>query len=89
LYNIVDAYNELEQENARKEKRKAVLMPCVSAHSFRHTSCTRMAELGMDMKVVQYMMGHANIGITMEVYNHITDQSRVQKEVEKMNSAAM
>lgn len=89
LYNIVDAYNELEQENAKKERRKAVLMPRVSAHSFRHTSCTRMAELGMDMKVVQYLMGHANIGVTMEVYNHITDQSRVQKEVEKMNSAAM
>ena len=89
LYNIVDAYNELEQETARKEKRKVVLMPRVSAHSFRHTSCTRMAELGMDMKVVQYLMGHANIGVTMEVYNHITDQSRVQKEVEKMNSAAM
>lgn len=89
LYNIVDAYNGLEQENTRKEKRKVVLMPRVSAHSFQHTSCTRMAELGMDMKVVQYLMGRANIGVAMEVYNHITDQSRIQKEVEKMNSAAM
>lgn len=89
LYNIVDAYNEQEQENAKRERRKAVLMPRVSAHSFRHTSCTRMAELGMDMKVVQYLMGHANINVTMEVYNHITDQSRIEKEIVKMNAAGM
>ena len=37
------------------------------------------------MKVVQYVMGHANISVTMEVYNHITDRSRIEKEIAKMD----
>ncbi|MCI9371673.1 MAG: site-specific integrase [Lachnospiraceae bacterium] len=31
----------------------------LSCHILRHTGCTRNAEKGMDMKVLQYMMGHA------------------------------
>ncbi len=85
LYNIVNAYNKEEQKAAEKEKRKADLMPHISAHSLRHTGCTRMAEQGLDMKVVQYVMGHSDVGVTMEVYNHITEQARVEKEIAKMN----
>ena len=70
LYNIVAAYNKQETEQAKKEKREADYMPSISAHTLRHTGCTRMAEQGLDMKVVQYIMGHANIGVTMKVYNH-------------------
>lgn len=32
-----------------------------------------MAECRMDVKVLQYIMGHAHIDVTMEVYNHIGD----------------
>lgn len=39
----------------------------------------------MDVKVLQYVMGRANIDVTMQVYNHITDISRVEKEIEKMD----
>ena len=30
----------------------------ISAHTLRHTRCTRDAEDGMDIKVLQYIMGH-------------------------------
>ncbi len=86
LNNIVKAYNKKEQEAAEKEERKEDLMPHISAHSLRHTGCTRMAEHGLDMKVVQYVMGHSDVGVTMEVYNHITEQARVEKEIAKMNA---
>lgn len=33
----------------------------------------------MDVKVLQYIMGHANIAVTMEVYNHITEHERIEK----------
>ena len=85
LYNIVKAYNKKEQELAKKERRKAVLLPKFSAHVLRHTGCTRMAERGMDPKVLQYVMGHASISVTMEVYNHITSKQRIEKEIKKMN----
>lgn len=85
LYNIVRAYNKKEQEQAKKEKRKAKLLPKFSVHVLRHTGCTRMAERGMDPKVLQYVMGHANIAVTMEVYNHITSRQRIENEIKKMN----
>lgn len=84
LYNMVDAFNKKEKEKASKEHRKPEFLPTVSAHTLRHTGCTRMAERGMDVKVLQYIMGHANIAVTMEVYNHITEQERIEKEIIKM-----
>lgn len=84
LYNIVDAYNKQEAAKAKKEHRKPEMMPRISAHILRHTGGTRMAERGMDVKVLQYIMGHANIAVTMEVYNHITEYARIEKEILKM-----
>lgn len=39
---------------------KAELLPRISAHNLRHTACTNMARQGMNIKVLQYLMGHAN-----------------------------
>ena len=44
-----------------------------------------MAETDLDIKVVQYVMGHANISTTMDVYNHITDQERIVREITKLD----
>lgn len=46
----------------------------------------RMAESGMDPKVLQYIMGHADFSITMNVYNHISGLERVRKEVERIEN---
>ncbi|WP_373215315.1 hypothetical protein [Ruminococcus sp. 5_1_39BFAA] len=40
----------------------------------------------MDIKVLQYIMGHANVEITMQIYNHISDMARIENEMEKMES---
>ena len=37
---------------------------------FRHTFCTNMANAGMDLKSLQYLMGHSDAGVTMNVYMH-------------------
>lgn len=89
LYNIVDAYNKAEVITAKKEHRKAELLPKISAHIMRHTACTRMAECRMDIKVLQYIMGHAHFDVTMEVYNHLGDMSRIEKEIAKLDSMAV
>ena len=85
LKSIVSAYNKREHELARKEKRTEVPLPPISAHTLRHTGCTRMAEAGMDPKVLQYIMGHSDIGITMGVYNHLTGREQIIKEMEKID----
>ena len=75
LLNIVNGYN--------KSEGKKVQMPHISAHVLRHTGCTRMSEAGIDPKVLQYIMGHSKISVTMEVYNHVSAE-RNHKEMEKL-----
>lgn len=46
-------------------------LPHISPHVYRHTFCTNMVNSGMDGKVLQYIMGHSEIGITMNIYTHM------------------
>ena len=75
LLNIVNSYNRMDD--------KKLELPHISAHNLRHTGCTRMAEAGMDAKVLQYIMGHSEISVTMNVYNH-TSADRNRKEMNKL-----
>ena len=45
-------------------------MPTVTPHICRHTYCTNMAKTGISAKTLQYLMGHSDIEITMNVYTH-------------------
>lgn len=89
LYNIVDAYNKKEVQIAKTEHRNAELLPKVSAHIMRHTACTRMAEKRMDVKVFQYIMGHVHIDVTMDVYNHVSEMSRIESEITRLENVAI
>ena len=60
-------------------------MPKISPHVFRHTFCTRMATSGMDVKTLQYIMGHSDIGVTMNVYTHC-DYDQAAKQMAKIYS---
>lgn len=83
LHGIRDSYNSKEKMNAIEEKRDPVLLPDFTPHTLRHTFCTRMAENGIDVKVLQEIMGHKNISITMQVYNHATTE-RTKKAMESV-----
>lgn len=48
VYNVVDKYNKEEVIKAKKEHRKAELLPGISVHNLRHTACTNMARPGMN-----------------------------------------
>lgn len=51
-----------------------------SMHVLRHTFATRCIEAGMLPKTLQKILGHSNIGITMNLYVHITDDEK-HKEI--------
>ncbi len=74
FYKIQVAYNKQEKQLAEVEKRPFVLLPHITPHVFRHTYCTRMAEDGMDIKALQAIMGHKDVTITMDVYNHVSKE---------------
>ncbi len=57
----------------------------VSPHILRHTYITNLILSGADPKTVQYLAGHANSQITMDIYTHLVDRSpdRLMSEVTK------
>ncbi|MBD8932168.1 MAG: site-specific integrase [Ruminococcus sp.] len=57
-----------------------------SMHILRHTFATRCIEGGMMPKTLQKILGHSNIGITMNLYVHITEDEK-QKEINKVSYA--
>ena len=48
-----------------------VQMPNITPHVCRHTYCSNMAKAGMNPKALQYLMGHSDIGVTLNVYTHL------------------
>lgn len=48
-----------------------IQMPKVTPHVCRHTFCSNMAKSGMNPKMLQYIMGHSDIGVTLNTYTHM------------------
>lgn len=57
-----------------------------SMHVLRHTFATRCIEGGMLPKTLQKILGHSNIGITMNLYVHITEEEKL-KEINMVANA--
>ena len=57
----------------------------ISMHSLRHTFATRCVEAGMSPKTLQMILGHSNISITMNLYVHVNEETKVRemKNVER------
>ncbi|SFE11097.1 Site-specific recombinase XerD [Peptostreptococcaceae bacterium pGA-8] len=67
---LVEKYNKNHEE----------ALPAVTTpHTLRHTFCTNMANAGMNPKALQYLMGHANITMTLNYYAHANfDSAQVE-----------
>lgn len=66
-------------EKANSEPGDHVTLPMFSAHSLRHTFCTRLCEAGEDLKLIQKIMGHKSITTTMNIYNEVTADRKTEK----------
>ena len=55
-------------------------------HILRHTFATRCIEGGMKPKTLQMILGHSNIGITMNLYVHTTEEEKI-KEIQMVEDA--
>lgn len=70
-------------------------LPNITPHICRHTYCSNMAKARMNPKTLQYLMGHSDIGVTMNTYTHLgldnakdemirlEELEQARKEVEK------
>ncbi len=62
-----------------KGKKDIVLLPKFSCHVLRHTFATRLCEAGVNMKVIQDVLGHADIGTTMNIYTDATKEIKTKE----------
>lgn len=77
----VEKYNEIYK----------VELPKITPHICRHTYCTNMAKSGIAVKTLQYLMGHADIATTLNVYTHLKledakdelEQMKVREQLKK------
>ena len=69
-------YNADERLNAAREGREPMLLPEFFCHHLRHTFATRLCEVESNLKVIQSIMGHKNIEITMDIYAEVTDRKK-------------
>lgn len=85
--NMVNRYNDIYR----------IQMPNITPHICRHTYCSNQAKAGMNPKTLQYLMGHSDISVTMNVYTHVNfddaeeelrrmeEFRKAQAEIEKKN----
>ena len=59
-----------------KSENPEVLLPHFSCHTLRHTFTTRMCEAGVNIKVIQDALGHADVSTTLGIYADVTKDLR-------------
>jgi site-specific recombinase XerD len=64
------------------EKESNVKLPS-AMHCLRHTYCTNLINANVNVKVVQYLMGHKNAATTMDIYTTVTEERVRQELLEK------
>ena len=85
----------------QKKNKNFFVLYLTHPHVCRHTYWSNMAKSGMNPKTLQYLMGHSDISVTMNVYTHIgfddaeeelkrmEEFRKAQAEIEKKNEKPM
>lgn len=82
--NTFISYQEINAWLRRINKKYKITKKSLATHVLRHSAIQRMREAGMDMKVIQYLVGHVEGSkMTDDVYTDITDEF-VEQELKKL-----
>ena len=68
------------------EQKEDVKLPQITPRVFRYTFCSEMEQAGMNVKALQYLMGHASPDVTLDVYAHVDYDSVEQSFLETVGS---
>jgi integrase len=61
-------------------------LPDIRFHDLRHSAATLLLSVGVHPKVVQEILGHSQISITMDVYSHVLPGMQ-QEAMSRLNDA--
>lgn len=64
------------RKRLRTVSKKLLVEPHLTPHRFRHSAATLLIEEGVDIRLVQRLLGHASISTT-ELYTKVSDNSLV------------
>ena len=67
-----------------KKLLKQAELPDIRFHDLRHSAATLLFSLNIHPKVVQEMLGHSQISITMDIYGHVLPTMQ-EEAVSKLN----
>ncbi|MDJ0781060.1 MAG: integron integrase [Desulfosarcinaceae bacterium] len=76
------------QKAVRTAVRRAGLTKRITCHTFRHSYATHLLEDGVNIRMVQELMGHADVKTT-EIYTHVMqkDVSAVHSPLDRLRTA--
>jgi len=60
----------------------------VRFHDLRHSAATILLSIGVPAKVVQEILGHSQISMTMDIYSHVLPVMQ-QQAMDKMNDISV
>lgn len=83
---IISRIREKEAVAAVQENRIPKVIRDFHPHTLRHTFATRCFENKMEPKVVQALLGHSSISITLNIYTHVLD-NKMEEEIKKFGVA--
>ena len=66
----------LKLDSFHPDREPFLLPEEVSCHILRHTFCTRLCENESNIKIIQSIMGHADITTTMNIYADATKEKK-------------
>ncbi|OJG96449.1 site-specific recombinase, phage integrase family [Enterococcus termitis] len=80
-----DGSTMIRQDVYQRSKRlsEAVGLHTIGSHGYRHSHASMLFEAGASMKEAQERLGHSSIEMTMNVYTHVTNETK-KKTVEKI-----
>lgn len=88
LQRVTGAMNEYEAKKAEHTNDTPIVYEKITPHTLRHTFATRAFENGLAPKTVQEILGHANLSITMDLYTHVTLETK-KREMRKLDGIFM
>ena len=68
---VIDCAPETLARRWRRAQLEAGIAQPYRLHDLRHTYATRYALAGCNLKVLQYMIGHSTLELTMDTYAHV------------------
>ena len=86
---ITDNGNYVDERNVNRELKKIMKeqfdITDITTHSLRHTFGTRCIEAGMNPVVLQKLMGHNDVSVTLNTYTTVFYKYK-EEELEKVNN---